>query len=139
MLWIKAFHLIFVIAWFAGLFYLPRLFVYHTETTEAQGYARFCLMEHKLFYYIMMPAGILATGLGFWLFFLDLSYYAYAGWMHVKLMAVGLLWAFQGYCWHLVRAFKEHRNPHSSNFYRYFNEIPTVLLFAIVMMVVIRP
>lgn len=140
MLWIKAFHLIFMVTWFAGLFYLPRLFVYHTQTThDVLGYTRFCLMEKKLYYFIMTPAAILTTIFGLWLLSLHLSLYQRAGWMHTKLLLVGLLWGYHLYCGHLVSVFKRHKNHYSARFYRFFNEIPTFFLISIILLAVIKP
>lgn len=139
MLWIKAFHIIFAIAWFAGLFYLPRLFVYHADTKDIAGQERFKIMEHKLYYYITTPAGIITTLLGFRLAHFNTYYYLHVNWMHVKVFSVFLLWVFQAYCGHLMRQFKQNRNQHSSRFYRWLNEAPTVLLLVIVIMVVVQP
>ena len=139
MRWIIAFHVIFMVAWFAGLFYLPRLFVYHLDTSEAAGIARFKVMEYKLYTFIMMPAALLTTVLGLYLFFRQPHYYMQTSWMSVKLLAAVLLWIYHGYCGYLVRQFRGDRSPHSAQFYRWFNEIPTVLLMIIVIMVIVRP
>lgn len=139
MLWLKAFHIIFVVAWFAGLFYLPRLFVYHADSIDQISLDRFKVMERKLFYYIMTPAGILATIFGFGVMVFDWHVYLAQGWMHAKLFLVIILWAYHIYCWKLLENFKYDRNPHSAVFYRWFNEIPTLLLIAIVILVVVKP
>ena len=139
MLWLKAFHIIFVVAWFAGLFYLPRLFVYHADSTDQISLDRFKIMERKLFYYIMTPAGILATIFGLSLIALDWHMYLAQGWMHAKLTLVILLWIYHIYCGKLLNNLKYDRNPHSGVFYRWFNEIPTVLLIAIVILAVVKP
>ncbi len=136
---VLAFHIIFVIAWFAGLFYLPRLFVYHAPATDQISLARFKIMERRLYYGIMMPASLLATGFGAWYLSEQAAYYLTQSWMILKLLAVVALWGYHLYCGHLVLCFKEDRNTHSANFYRFFNEIPTVLLMAIVLLVVIKP
>lgn len=138
MRWVLAFHIIFVICWFAGLFYLPRLFVYHAEANDAVSNARFKIMERKLFWGIMTPSGILASAFGFWVLYANLPLYETKMWMHAKLILVGLLWLFHASCWHYLRIFKQDRNKHSHRFYRYYNEIPTVLLLIIVVLAVVK-
>ncbi len=139
MLWMLSLHVIFVVAWFAGLFYLPRLYVYHTEASDQIGIERFKIMEHKLFYFIMTPAGILATVFGFITMAYHWSVYLDQAWMHIKLALVLLLWIYHVYCGKLLINFKNNHNTHSSKFYRWFNEIPTVLLILIVIMVIVKP
>ncbi len=139
MRWVLAFHIIFVIAWFAGLFYLPRLFVYHTQTTDKVGLARFKTMEHKLFYYIMTPAGILATVCGDWYMFSKWTFSTIPLWLHSKLALVALLWLFHIVCGKYVYDFKYNKNHKSEKFYRIFNEIPTILLIGIVLLVTLKP
>jgi protoporphyrinogen IX oxidase len=139
MRWVLAFHIIFVVCWYAGLFYLPRLFVYHAECTDEIGNARFKVMERRLFYGIMLPASILATGFGFWLLYANIALYEHADWMHAKIMCVMLLWLYQIYCARLIYHFKNDNNQCSSQFYRWFNEIPSVFLIIIVVLVVVRP
>jgi len=139
MLWILAFHLIAMVAWFAGLFYLPRLFVYHATTTDTLSIDRFKVMEKKLYYYIMTPAGVLTTLLGAWLLSFNPHAYMLQGWMHLKLTLVILLWAYHLYCGKLLGRFKQDNNQHSSKFFRLFNEIPTILLIAIIILVVVKP
>jgi len=139
MLWILSFHIIFMVAWFAGLFYLPRLFVYHAQSTDEIGIERFKVMEKKLFYYIMTPAGILTTVFGFWLLFLNLPVYMSLIWMHIKLIFVLILWIYHLYCGKLLHDFKHNRNRYSSTFFRFFNEIPTVLLIIIVILAIVKP
>jgi putative membrane protein len=137
--WVLAFHIIAMVAWFAGLFYLPRLFFYHSVSSDAPSIERFKLMERKLFFVIMTPAGIITTFFGLWLLSLNFSGYLAAGWMHAKLMLVICLWAFHIYCWKLMQNFANNENQHPGRFYRWFNEIPTILLFLIVIMVVVKP
>ena len=139
MLWILALHIIFVVTWFAGLFYLPRLFVYHAECQDQIGNERFKIMERKLFFGIMTPSGILASIFGLWLLFLNLPAYTNALWMHFKLALVVILWIFHIWCGKYYFAFKRDQNRHSHKFYRWFNEIPTVLLIAIVLLAVLKP
>lgn len=139
MLTIKAFHIIAMVAWFAGLFYLPRLFVYHSETEDAISLARFKIMERRLYYGITWPAALVTSLLGLWMIVLSPAYYLQAGWMHAKLSLVLLLWAYHLLCGHYMRAFARDSNSHGSRFYRIFNEAPTLLLIAIVLLVVIKP
>jgi putative membrane protein len=139
MAWVLAFHIIFVVCWFAGLFYLPRLFVYHADTHDEISNARFKVMERRLLYGIMLPAGILATILGFVLLYANIALYEHADWMHAKIICVFLLWLYQLYCIRIVHQFKRDNNQRASRFYRWFNEIPSVLLIVIVILVVVRP
>jgi putative membrane protein len=136
MLWVKAFHVIFVVTWFAGLFYLPRLFVYHALTSDTAGVERFKLMERKLYYGIMTPGAIVAVVLGLWLW---LGYGIGGGWLHAKLALVILLIAYHVYCGRLLKAFRQDRNRHSHVWYRWFNELPVLILIAVVLLVVLKP
>ncbi|MEJ2762243.1 MAG: protoporphyrinogen oxidase HemJ [Gammaproteobacteria bacterium] len=140
MLWTKALHLIFMVTWFAGLFYLPRLFVYHAMSEDRVSIDRFKVMERKLFYGIMTPGGILTLVFGFWTLSLN-GWDAYGGklWLPVKLVLVGLLVVYHLYCGKLLRDFKHDRNRHSHVWYRWFNEIPVIFLIAIVILAVVRP
>ncbi|HSR62477.1 MAG TPA: protoporphyrinogen oxidase HemJ [Gammaproteobacteria bacterium] len=140
MLWIKALHIIFMVTWFAGLFYLPRLFVYHAMAGDAVSIERFKIMERKLFYGIMTPGAILTIFFGIWTI-LAYGWNSYAGsfWLHVKLLLVALLILYHGYCGKLLMDFKRDRNRHSHVWYRWFNEIPVVFLIAIVILAVVRP
>lgn len=135
MLWLKALHLIFVISWFAGLFYLPRLFVNHAMTDDPATSDRLKLMERKLFRF-MTPLAVLALIFGTWLW---LGYGLSGGWLHAKLALVTGLIAYHWYCGLLLQAFAEDRNQHSHVWYRWFNEIPVLILFAIVILVVVKP
>lgn len=137
--WIKAFHVIAMVAWFSALFYLPRLFVYHSTTTDAPGKARFIIMEHKLYYYIMMPAAILTTGVGILLAVLKWPEVHTALWFYVKIGLVAILWYFHFACGRWLRAFKADKSTHSERFYRMVNEVPTILLIAIVLLVYLKP
>lgn len=136
MLWVKSFHIVFVVAWFAGLFYLPRLFVYHALTTDSAGIERFKVMERKLYYGIMTPSAVLAVILGLWLW---LGYGITGAWLHAKLALVVLLIAYHGYCGRLVADFKRDRNRHGHVYYRWFNEVPVLILIAVVILVVVKP
>jgi putative membrane protein len=136
MLWVKSFHIVFVVAWFAGLFYLPRLFVYHALTTDSAGIERFKIMERKLYYGIMTPSAVLAVVLGLWLW---LGYGITGAWLHAKLALVVLLIAYHGYCGRLLADFKRDRNRHGDVYYRWFNEVPVLILIAVVILVVVKP
>lgn len=137
--WILAFHIIFMVAWFAGLFYLPRLFMYHAMSTDQISIARFKIMERKLYWIIMMPAAILTSVFGVWLLLLNWQVYLHQGWMLAKLSFVMLLWMYHLFCGQLLMQFKHDKNAFSSRFYRFFNEVPTLLLFVIVILVVVKP
>lgn len=139
MLWIKAFHVIFIVAWFSGLFYLPRLFVYHAVSSDQPSIDRFKIMERKLYYGITWPSAILATVFGLWLLSLNASAYMQFGWMHAKLGLVVLLWVYHLTCGHYLKKFKHDNNQHSHKFYRWFNEIPVIFLIAIVILVIVKP
>ncbi|MAZ45494.1 MAG: TIGR00701 family protein [Gammaproteobacteria bacterium] len=138
-LWVKAFHLIFVITWFAGLFYLPRLFVYHSATTDVTSSERFKIMERKLYKAIMTPSMILAVGLGLILFSFNWVIYSQTIWMWAKIVLVSILIMYHFYCGNVVKAFEHDQNKHTEIFYRWFNEIPAVILIATVIMVVVKP
>ncbi|WP_133127490.1 protoporphyrinogen oxidase HemJ [Legionella nagasakiensis] len=139
MLVIKAFHVIAMVAWFAGLFYLPRLFVYHADAADEVSMARFKLMERRLYYSIIWPSAVLTTLFGIILFNYNPQYYFHAGWMHAKLMLVLFLWVYHLTCGHFVKQFAKDSSTHSSIFFRVFNELPTILLIAIVFLVVVKP
>jgi len=141
MLWVKAWHIIFMVTWFAGLFYLPRLFVYHAMCVTAKPedtacIARFKIMERKLFYGIMTPGGILTIVFGLWLW---LGTGITGGWLHAKLVLVALLVAYHIYCGKLMLDFKHDRNRHSHVYYRWFNEAPVIALIAIIILVIVKP
>jgi putative membrane protein len=139
MLWVKALHIIAVICWFAALFYLPRLFVYHAMTEDSQGQERFKIMERKLYRGIMTPSMIATVVFGLWLFHFNAAYYLQSAWMHVKLGGVALLIVYHFACGHFLRLFRDDRNTHSHKFYRVFNEAPVLLLILVVIMVVVKP
>lgn len=135
MLTLKALHIIFVVSWFAGLFYLPRLFVNHAMVDDPNTQQQLKLMERKL-YRFMTPLGILALVFGFWLWF---GYGFSGGWLHAKTALVLVLVAYHLYCGRLVREFAADRNRYSHVFYRWFNEIPVLVLFAVVLLAVLKP
>jgi putative membrane protein len=137
MQWIKSLHIVFVVAWFAGLFYLPRLFVYHAQAEDAPSRERFKVMERKLYRGIMTPAAVLTIAFGLWLW---LGYGITGGWLHAKVALVALLLAFHFYLGKLVADFAADRNAHGHVFYRWLNEIPALpILIAVVLLVVMKP
>jgi protoporphyrinogen IX oxidase len=136
MLWIKALHVIFMVTWFAGLFYLPRLFVYHAMSKDTTSIERFKIMERKLFYGIMTPGGVLTAIFGLWLW---IGYGVTGGWMHIKFTLVLFLIAYHVYCGKLLHDFKNDRNTRSHVFYRWFNEVPVLLMIAIIILVIVKP
>jgi putative membrane protein len=138
MLWVKALHVAFMVTWFAGLFYLPRLFVYHAQATDREGVARFKVMERKLFFGIMTPGAILTIAFGLWLW-LGYGVGAGAGWLHVKLVVVLLLIGYHLWCGKLLMDFRHDRNTRSHVWYRWFNELPVAFLFAVVILAVVKP
>jgi len=140
MLWAKALHIIFMVTWFAGLFYLPRLFVYHAMAEDETGNNRFKIMERKLYFGIMTPGMILTLIFGFWIL-AAFGWSAYAGtfWLHIKLACVLALIIYHIYCGKLLSDFRHDRNKHSHIWYRWFNEIPVVFLIIIVILAVVRP
>lgn len=137
MLWIKAFHILFVVAWFAGLFYLPRLFVYHVDTRDEVGHARFCLMEKRL--YGLTTIAMIGTWVfGIW----TLMYvpgFMKMGWLHAKLLLVIGLSGYHGWLKFTLRRFAAGSNTHSARYFRIANEIPALALIAIVILVVVKP
>lgn len=140
MLWIKAFHIIFMVTWFAGLFYLPRLFVYHSMAgNDSRGIARFAIMERKLFWGIMTPGAIVTVVLGLWMLVANWSGYMHAGWMHTKLFLILFLIGYHVWCGKLLIDFRNGENRHSHVWYRWFNEVPVVFLIGIVVLAVVRP
>ena len=139
MLWLKAFHIIAVVCWFAALFYLPRLFVYHAMSEDETSKERFKVMERKLYRGIMTPSMIAAVILGAWLLALNPSYYFSQGWVHAKLTLVVLLIGYHHYCGYLLKQFRDDINTKSHIFYRFFNEAPVLILIAVVILAVVRP
>lgn len=135
MLWVKAFHIIFMVSWFAGLFYLPRLFVNHAMTQDPAVAAQLLAMERKLYRFIT-PLGVLTLATGLWLW---LGYGITGGWLMAKLLLVGILIAYHLYCGKLHDDFKRGRNTHGHVWYRWFNELPVLILFAVVILVVVKP
>lgn len=142
MLWIKSFHLITMVCWFAGLFYLPRLFVYHCDVSPAEQvhYKRFCTMEQKLFWGIMTPSAILTIGLGLWLVHgYGKAYFIASKWLHWKILAVIILVVYHIMCGLYIKRFKHAANQHSGLFYRWFNEFPVIILITVILLAILKP
>lgn len=139
MLWVKAFHIVFVVCWFSGLFYLPRLFVYHAMTTDAISIARFKIMERKLYYGITTPNAILSIAFGLWLISFNWRGYMQMPWLHIKLGLVILLVIYHCYLGVLLHRFRKDNNTHGHVFYRILNEVPVLFLIAIVILAVVKP
>ncbi|WP_339804239.1 protoporphyrinogen oxidase HemJ [uncultured Marinobacter sp.] len=139
MLWIKALHIISMVCWFAGIFYLPRLFVYHAACDDEPGRDRFKIMERKLYRGITTPSMIATVVFGVWLISYNVTGYMSMGWMHAKLALVALLIVYHFYCGHLVKVFRDDRNTRSHVFYRWFNELPVFVLVIVVILAVVKP
>jgi len=136
MLWVKALHIIFMVTWFAGLFYLPRLFVYHAMAEDEVSRRRFQVMERKLFWGIMTPGGVLTVLFGLWLWF---GWGFSGGWLHAKVALVAALVAYHVWCGRLMLDFRAERNRRTHTWFRWFNELPTLVLIAAVFLVVFKP
>ncbi len=140
MLWVKAFHIVSMVTWFAALFYLPRLFVYHAMCDDEIGNERFKVMERKLYRGIMTPSAIATLVFGLWLAsYYSLEALASMHWLHAKLTLVLLLFGYHGYCGKLVKQFARDENQRSHVFYRWFNELPVLVLIAVVILAVVKP
>ena len=141
LLWLKTLHIIAVISWFAGLFYLPRLFVYHVESCDddERGHLRFCVMEHKLFHIIMIPAAVVVLSSGLGLLYGRFFVYWAMMWFRVKMFLVCCLYIYMVFCWRYMLALKNKTNTKTGKYFRFFNEVPTILLILIITMVVMKP
>jgi len=139
MLWIKALHIIFMVTWFSGLFYLPRLFVYHAAAADEISLARFKIMEYRLYYFITTPGAIITTALGIYLLSYNWQGYLQSGWLHAKLSLVLILILYHCHCGRLVYLFKHDRNRYSESFYRWYNEFPTIILIMVTLLAVVKP
>ena len=143
-LWLKAFHLFFMVAWFAGIFYLPRLFVYHAENNSAENSNAhtsdtFKVMERRLLFFVT-PFAILTLVLGLAIIHVyGMTWFKHAHWLHAKLVLVTFLYCYHGYCFKLLNDFKHDRNRKSSKFYRIFNEVPVLILLAIISLAILKP
>ncbi len=138
MLWLKAFHIIFVVCWFAGLFYLPRIFVYYAASEHLVVRAQLAVMARKLYRFVT-PVMIIAITLGLVMMAMNPDYYLKSHWMRLKLGSVALLIIYHFMCGHYVRAINDNRNQHNHVYYRFFNEIPVLLLFGIILLAVLKP
>lgn len=136
-LWLKAFHVMFVISWFAGIFYLPRLFVYHADTTDTPGHERFIVMERRLYKLMNLAAALAVVGAA-GLLWLEPAWLS-QGWLQWKLALVIGLVVYHIWCGRLMSGFRDGRNRHSARWYRFFNEIPALLLIAIVSLAIVKP
>ncbi|MBM3391338.1 MAG: CopD family protein [Betaproteobacteria bacterium] len=136
MLWLKWLHIVFMVTWFAGLFYLPRLFVYHAMSEDGASRERFKVMERKLYYGIMAPGAVLTIVFGIWLW---LGNGPWGAWIHAKLALVLVLVAYHLYCGKLLKDFAQERNTKSDVWFRWFNEFPVLILFAAVWLVLFKP
>lgn len=137
LLWLKAFHVVFVVTWFAGLFYLPRLFVYHAVTDDPISLERFKVMERRL--YLIMSIGALLAALFGVLMLVTVPAYMHMGWLHAKLTLVFVLVGYHLWCGQLIKLFARNANERSQRWYRWFNEVPSLLLIAIVILAVVKP
>jgi len=138
-LWLKAFHVIFMVAWFAGIFYLPRLFVNHAETNSKEVKEQLKGMEKRLLYFVT-PFALFTVILGITIIYLyGLDWLKNATWLHIKLTLVLFLLAYHGYCFKLVKTFREDKNTRSGKFYRVFNEVPVFILFAVIILAYVKP
>lgn len=139
-LWLKAFHIIAMVAWFAGIFYLPRLFVYHAMSEDRATVERFKVMERKLYGSIMTPSMVLTLAFGVGMLFTDSGRgWTGMGWMHLKWGLVAALVGYHVWCGQILRTFERDANTRSHVWFRVFNEVPTVLLIAVVLLVVLKP
>lgn len=136
MLWIKSFHIIAMVTWFAGLFYLPRLFVYHAQATDPVSIERFKVMERRLYYGIMTPGAIVTVALGIWLW---MGYGFSGNWLYAKLGITALVIVHHAWCHAAMKAFRDDANERSHVFYRWMNEVPVLYLVLIVILVVVKP
>lgn len=136
MLWVKTLHIVFMVTWFAGLFYLPRLFVYHAMSEDRPSLERFKVMERKLYWGIMTPGAVLTLVFGAWLW---LGWGFSGGWLHAKLVLVAVLVAYHVWCGTLLVDFRREQNVHSHVWFRWFNEFPVLALIGAVALVVVKP
>ena len=138
MLWLKAFHIIFVVCWFAGLFYLPRIFVYYAASEHQVTRAQLGVMARKLYRFVT-PFMFIAIGLGLAMIWLNPEYYLQSTWMWLKLAGVAFLFVYHLQCGRYVHAINNNLNKRGHVFYRFFNEVPVLFLFAIVLLAVLKP
>ena len=137
---IKSLHIFFMITWMAGLFYLPRLYVYHASADDPIGIERFKVMERKLLWGITTPGAVATVGFGLWMIALmPAGSFVHLDWLHWKLLLVGILLGYHGWCIRLWADFRADRNRHGHVWYRWFNEVPVLLLLGIILLVVLKP
>ena len=138
-LWLKALHIFFMVAWFAGIFYLPRLFVYHAQTSEPAVKEQFMTMERRLWFFVT-PFALLTAVFGIWLITIyGTQWLAASGWLHAKLTLVAALYIYHFYLYRLVKQFARDENTHSAKFYRIINEVPVLVLLAVIILAVVKP
>ena len=138
-LWFKAFHVIFIVTWFAGIFYLPRLFVNHAETDSIEVAQHLKGMEKRLLYFVT-PFAIITLVLGLTIIYAyGYDWFVASKWLHIKLTLVAILFAYHAYCFKLVRVFAEDKNTRTGKFYRIFNEVPVLILFIVIVLVYVKP
>ena len=138
-LWLKAFHVIFMVAWFAGIFYLPRLFVNHAETSNQAIAEHLKGMEKRLLYFIT-PFAFLTLIFGVLIIYqMGMEWFKVSKWLHTKLTLVIILFIYHAYCFKLLQTFKQDKNTRSGKFYRIFNEVPVLILFAIIILAYLKP
>ena len=137
-IYIKTLHLIFMVTWFGGLFYLPRLYVYHAMSSDDISLARFKVMERKLYYGITWPGGVLTTFFGFWIVYSEPEILLQS-WMQLKLVFLFLLWCYHLVCGRYLRDFKHDNNNKTHVFYRWFNEFPVIVLVAVMLLAKVKP
>ena len=137
MLWVKSFHIIFLVSWYAGLFYLPRLFVHHAMSEDKATRERLEIMERKLFWFIT-PWAVLTLAFGIWLWVLQ-GWGFHAGWLNTKIVLVLPLVGFHIWCGKLMLDFRGKENPHSHVWFRWFNEFPLLILIVVVLLVILKP
>ena len=139
LLWFKAFHVIFMVAWFAGIFYLPRLFVNHAETASIEVAEQLKGMEKRLLYFIT-PFAFLTLVLGLAIIYINgYEWFKVSKWLHYKIILVTVLFIYHGYCFQILKDFKNDMNTRSGKFYRIFNEVPVVILFAVIILAYVKP
>jgi putative membrane protein len=138
LLWIKSLHVFFMIAWMAGIFYLPRLFVYHASTENLAVKQQFKIMERRLWFFIT-PFALLTLVFGVWLIILyGKAWFVASTWLHIKLALVSLVYAYHFYLYKLMKQFADDQNTHSAKFYRFLNEAPVIILFVIVSLAIVK-
>tara|TARA_R110002126_G_scaffold119373_10_gene260245 strand:- start:7971 stop:8408 length:438 start_codon:yes stop_codon:yes gene_type:complete len=135
----KALHVFFMVAWFAGIFYLPRLFVYHAQNSNAECDAVFKVMERRLLYFVTPFAALTLLFGALLIAAYGKEWFAQSSWLHLKLVLVLLLYGYHGWCFKLLADFKHNRNRHSARFYRIFNELPVLVLLAIILLATLKP